>query len=167
MFQIRSLNISDTRNYTEMVKEANTHLQHVYTWSLYGPLIADNSQIRYILSENSPFKTFGVFKDDQLIGIASIRMFQLHTMNHKCCLENMYVIDANTTAATQLIQAIKDFTKEAAIEIIMTASISNAISAQVFFSDHGFESMGFERRAKKVDETYIDERWFIHYNTAI
>lgn len=113
---------------------------------------------------NSSAYTFGAFEEGELNGVVTLQLEQKVKLKHRTNLVAMYVTTEKRGKgiAKKLIQeAIKRAEKLEDIEQIYLSVSANNTPAKSLYNSLGFTIYGIDRRALKIDNTYLDEELMV------
>lgn len=102
--------------------------------------------------------TFGMFDEDKLIGIATIRRSHHKKTKHNGHLEAMYIdrVYQNKGVGKKLLKDLMDFSQnKGVINFFLTVTITN-VQAISFYKSIGFEIYGIEKKEIYHDGKYLD-----------
>ncbi len=88
--------------------------------------------------------TFGVWRDEQLIGIASLIQETANRARHRASIGAFYVVPEaqGSGAADALLSAVTDFAQASGIWQLELYVASNNERGIAFYARHGFEELG-------------------------
>ena len=110
--------------------------------------------------------TFGGFEEGELYGVVTLQLEQKVKLKHRTNLVAMYVSyeKRGKGIAKKLIQsAISRADKLEEIEQIYLTVSSENHPAKKLYSSLGFKTYGVDRKALKLDNTYLDEELMVLY----
>ncbi len=102
--------------------------------------------------------TIGAFINNEIVGIAVNVLNPRKKMKHVATLNSMYVREAyrKLGIAQSLIKQVINFSKSNEVEIINLSVSSNNGNAIELYKKLGFRIYGEEKKAIKLNSTYID-----------
>jgi ribosomal protein S18 acetylase RimI-like enzyme len=103
---------------------------------------------------------YGMFNEtDELIGMGSLIRSPLRKMKHKASIGSVFVSGEarGTGVGTKLLNYVIEQAREKGIEQVQLVVASNNHKAKKLYQSLGFNSFGFEEKALKIDNEYIDE----------
>ncbi len=100
----------------------------------------------------------GAFRDETLVGIASLIILQSAKMAHKGHLVGMYVRPEarRSGVGRRLVEAIIEKAR-GHVEVIQLTVVAGNEEARRLYAGLGFEEYGFEKKALKSGDRYFDE----------
>jgi ribosomal protein S18 acetylase RimI-like enzyme len=100
----------------------------------------------------------GAFRDDRLVGIASLIILQSAKMAHKGHLVGMYVRPGARRGGVgrQLVETIIE-TARGRVEVVQLTVVAGNEGARRLYAGLGFEEYGLEKKALKLGDLYFDE----------
>lgn len=167
MTDIRFLTEVDVPVYQSLLTRGIHKEIEVMAWKFQTKSCLNQTDLSLLLSKQSPdYTILGAFEDDELIGAVTLIHNQSYSIAHKAMVENLCVNKDDALARERvlklLMQRVFDICQERHIEILLASLISNNISGKVFFSNLNFEMFVIEQHARKYDDNYVDEHWFIY-----
>ncbi len=164
---IKILTDNDASQFKQLMTEAYQNDPLTFLHEFNTPPEITNEEIHNLLNtENQNTNlVFGAFQDETLVGFLQLYHSQHITKKHKALIQSLYVTPQyrDESLAHQLIDAFIQYAKNHGIENIMVSVASNNITAKVFFDKIGFEFLGLEEKARKINNHYIEEHWLIYY----
>ena len=104
--------------------------------------------------------TFGAFEGSQLVGVITLLTEKRMKLRHRSTIVAMYVASemrGKGVAKALMNEAINKARTLDGIEQIHLTVVSSNVAAKKLYSSLGFEVYGTEKRALKMDQTYLDE----------
>ena len=108
--------------------------------------------------------TLGAFLDEQLIGMATLLRNQREKEKHKALIVGVYVKEGyqgEGVGVALLSRLIELARLQPGLEQIMLTVAVTQEPARRLYRSLGFEVYGYERRALKVGESYVDEELMV------
>ena len=101
---------------------------------------------------------FGVYHKTEIIGLATLFQEIALKLAHKSHLSSVFIEPdfQNKGIATQLINAVIEYSKLNSEQILLTVANDN-LAAIRLYEKFGFQRYGLESKALKQNEEYIDE----------
>lgn len=160
MSEVRILTNNDLNQYVTLLSNDS----HTYSWDKLYLQHVSHECLNQILSDEEVYcNIFGVFKDGELVAGVTLRQLKQVGTWHKALLENLFLRDKKDEITVQnLICEVINYAQSRHIEKLMTSITSNHIGAKIFFTALGFETLGIEKNAFKVDDTYFDVHWLLY-----
>ncbi|MCG7342655.1 GNAT family N-acetyltransferase [Sporosarcina sp. ACRSL] len=107
---------------------------------------------------------FGAFDDSKLVGVITLLTEKRMKLKHRATIVAMYVAPEKRgegVAKALMNEAINKARTLEGIEQIHLTVVSSNIAAKKLYSSLGFEEYGTEKRALKIEETYLDEDFMV------
>ena len=104
--------------------------------------------------------TFGAFGDSKLVGVITLMTETRMKLRHRTTIFAMYVtpeMRGKGVAKSLMNEAINKAMTLEGIEQIYLTVVSSNVAAKKLYTSLGFEVYGTEKRALKIDQTYLDE----------
>ncbi|WP_252503796.1 GNAT family N-acetyltransferase [Sporosarcina sp. Marseille-Q4943] len=104
--------------------------------------------------------TFGAFAESKLIGVITLLTEKTMKLKHRSTIVAMYVTPEKRgegVAKALMNEAINKARSLERIEQVYLTVVSSNVAAKSLYTSLGFEVYGTEKRALKLDNTYLDE----------
>ena len=104
--------------------------------------------------------TFGAFDDSKLVGVITLLTEKRIKLRHRTTIVAMYVtpeMRGKGVAKSLMNEAINKARTLEGIEQIYLTVVSSNVAAKKLYTSLGFEVYGTEKRALKIEQTYLDE----------
>ncbi|MFS0688319.1 GNAT family N-acetyltransferase [Sporosarcina sp. 179-K 8C2 HS] len=104
--------------------------------------------------------TFGAFDESKLIGVITLLTEKTKKMKHRATIVAMYVTPEKRgkgVAKTLMNEAINKARSLEGIEQVYLTVVNSNVAAKNLYFSLGFEVYGTDKRALKVEHTYLDE----------
>ncbi|MCY8235503.1 GNAT family N-acetyltransferase [Priestia endophytica] len=164
--EIRNLNTLDAREYRKVRLESLKKHPESFGSSYEEEKDLSIKYFKDKLSSPESF-TFGAFdKHNELIGIVTLKKEYLIKLRHRANITAMYVspLSRKTGIGRKLIATCIEKAKTLKeIEQIYLTVVTTNIAAKNLYSTLGFKSFSIEKRALKLNNTYIDEEHMVLY----
>nr|WP_082394226.1 GNAT family N-acetyltransferase [Bacillus sp. JCM 19034] len=108
--------------------------------------------------------TFGAFEESQLVGVVTLVTEHLVKLSHRANIVAMYIKPEKrgTGLGKSLINKVIDKANSLeGIEQIYLSVVTTNIPAKRMYTSCGFEVFGREKKALKIDHTYLDEEHMV------
>lgn len=158
--QVRELNRSDAEQYYELRLEAllTNPDSFITTYEQEkqkpDPITATEERL-----ENETFRTFGLFVEEELVGVATLIRETHPKFAHKANLVAMYITPDHRRkgGAEQLIKELIQFARAIELEVLHLGVVTENHPAKHLYEKLGFQTYGTERKAIKLSDRYLDE----------
>ncbi|EHJ07924.1 GNAT family N-acetyltransferase [Staphylococcus simiae] len=158
MNTIKTLTTDDYQDYRNLI----TSVKEEFTQDSQYSQTMTESLMKDILSKpSSSCNVFGYFDNNALIGTATLEQVQIVGKEHKSIIKFNFIQENDKDINSKLIKHIIQYAREMGYESVLASIVSNNISAKVFYSSLGFDNLGFEKNAIKINDDYFDEHWLI------
>lgn len=161
MFTIRILEEKDSEEYLRLRLEALQDSPNAFgsAWEDERSQTPESVKSRLRAVPNGNF-VVGAFAERKLIGMVGFRRYEGRKEHHKGFIWGVYVTSSERRkgVAAALFQALLERIRT--YEGLEQAALSVAETqkgAQKLYASLGFEVFGYERRALKIGENYVDE----------
>ncbi|ARJ51335.1 GNAT family N-acetyltransferase [Staphylococcus lutrae] len=164
---IKVLTHEDSNQFKQLISTAHEEKTSPYFDKVYAlptHTLENSDQLLHPDSQNQVV-ILGAFHHDALIGFIQLNFNLEITKRHKALLKSLYVAPPyrHEDIAQQLVETLISFARDKGIEHIVLSVASNNIAAKNFFNQLGFEFLAIEAHARKIDDRYIEDHWFIYY----
>lgn len=161
MGDIRILTHDDKNAYKSLLADGN----HAFNWDIIFLDHISNENLDSLLSTNqNDINVFGLFVDQELVASATLFHLQFVGRLHKATLDDIFVKNNSQEYNQELISYVIQYARLRGIEKLFTSVTSNNIGGKILLSSLGFESVGYEEDAYKIDDDYQDVHW-LAFNT--
>ncbi|KAB2488376.1 GNAT family N-acetyltransferase [Priestia endophytica] len=162
--QIRILNSLDALEYRDIRLDALKKHPESFGSSYEEEKDLSINDFKDKLSSSMSF-TFGVFThQNKLIGIVTLQREHRIKLRHRANIVGMYVspLSRKTGIGRKLIAAcIEKATSLEEIEQVYLSVVTTNMTAKNLYLSFGFKSFSLEKRALKLNYTYIDEEHMV------
>lgn len=156
---IKILTRDDFNDYKTLV----TSTQDEFTQDAHSSqTLTDDFMLDLLSKSSNRCLVFGNYKDDQLVGTATLEQIQFIGKEHKSLIKYNFIKNNDKHINKSLITYIIDYAKKLNCESLLTSIISSNISAKVFYNNLGFDILGFEKNAIKIQDAYFDVHWLYY-----
>lgn len=164
ILEIRVLTKKDAEIYLELRVEGLKQNPEAFS-SSYEDIINKENPIEYkaqILAQDENY-TLGAFKDDQLIGVATLETKPYVKQEHKAKIGSVYVSPKarGLGAGKSLIKACIELAKKLDVEQIMLDVVVGNDGAKKLYETLGFKTFGVQERSLKYNGQYWDEEHMV------
>ncbi|CAM4327088.1 acetyltransferase [Bacillus manliponensis] len=162
--EIRVLTKQDAEIYLELRVEGLKQNPEAFS-SSYEDIINKEDPIEYkaqILAQDENY-TLGAFKDNQLIGVATLETKPYVKQEHKAKIGSVYVSPKarGLGAGKSLIKACIELAKKLDVEQIMLDVVVGNDGAKKLYESLGFKTFGVQERSLKYNGQYWDEEHMV------
>lgn len=153
--EVKILSINDLKDFRDIrlsaLEKAPKMFGSTYSVELEKPLI-------YFEACLSSSTVFGVYINDDIIGLATLTQEVGAKFSHKAYLSSVFIEPAfqQKGIASLLLSAVVEYSKKHVEQILLTVAHDNKFAIQLY-QKFGFEIYGIEKKALKDNEIYIDE----------
>jgi ribosomal protein S18 acetylase RimI-like enzyme len=165
MIKIRLLNENDAVAYKEKRIEALQNHPEAFSSSVEEEMEysieVHASRLRAVNAY-----TFGAFEQEELVGVVTLVTEIKRKLKHRSDIFAMYVtpqVRRNGVGKGLMNAAIEKAKEIGGVEQVYLTVSSNNIAAKKLYESIGFELIGSDPRAMKIDNTYIREDMMAHY----
>lgn len=160
MSDIRILTLDDLAQYKALLETGD----HAFNWDKIYLTHITEENLNLLLSPDMTYTyIFGMFDQNELVAAATYYQIQFVGREHKANFEDLFVKENNHDYSKALIRHILQYAEDHQIEKVMTSIISNNISDKIMYSSIGFETLGYEEDAYKINDEYQDVHWLIYH----
>ncbi|WP_369901098.1 N-acetyltransferase family protein [Bacillus manliponensis] len=162
--EIRVLTKQDAEIYLELRVEGLKQNPEAFS-SSYEDIINKEDPIEYkaqILAQDENY-TLGAFKENQLIGVATLETKPYVKQEHKAKIGSVYVSPKarGLGAGKSLIKACIELAKKLDVEQIMLDVVVGNDGAKKLYESLGFKTFGVQERSLKYNGQYWDEEHMV------
>ncbi|ARK31486.1 GNAT family N-acetyltransferase [Halalkalibacter krulwichiae] len=107
---------------------------------------------------------YGLFNHGgELVGIVSLTRSKLKKMKHKASIGSVFIKkeERGKGMAKALLQYAMESAKNEGVEQIQLVVAANNQKAKQLYESLGFKTYGYEKRALKLDQVYLDEEHMV------
>lgn len=163
---IRLLTASDAESYWKVRVQALKQSPESFLMTSEEELQQDNPINKYAetLQDKNRY-TYGVFIDEELIGVGTLQVEKPLKIKHKANVLAMYVSQKHRglrIGKTLMLHLIEN-AKSLELEQLHLTVVSNNNTAKNLYSSLGFCRYGLEKKALKLNEQYWDEEHMVLY----
>lgn len=158
--QVRELNSSDAQHYYELRLEALlTNPSAFITTYEQEKQKPDPIKTTGERLDNNSSRTFGLFVEEQLAGVATLVKETHPKFAHKASLVAMYITADHRRkgGAELMIKELIQFARAIELEVLHLSVVTDNHPARNLYKKLGFEIYGTERKAIKLQDRYLDE----------
>ncbi|MEC5425789.1 GNAT family N-acetyltransferase [Virgibacillus sp. C22-A2] len=162
--EIRQLNRTDAEDYLSIRLEALQSSPYAFASSYEEEKnqTAEKYKNRFTTPANT--FTFGAFEESQLVGVVTLITEQLIKLNHRANIVAMYIKPEKRgigLGKDLILKVLEKAYRLEGIEQIYLSVVTTNIPAKKLYASCGFEIIGKEKRALKIDNTYYDEEHMV------
>lgn len=159
MDTIKTLSTDDFNEYKSLINS----VKEEFTQDLqYSQTMTENLMKDILSKPSSSCNVFGYFDNNSLIGTATLEQVQIVGKEHKSIIKFNFIQENDKDINGKLINHIINYARDMGYESLLASIVSNNISAKVFYSSLGFDNLGFEKNAIKINNDYFDEHWLCY-----
>lgn len=157
--EIRELGLQDVEAYFQIRLEALSKNPEAFgsSYEEERKETADKYKDRF---QSTDSFTYGAFDDTKLVGVITLLTEKRMKLKHRSTIVAMYVTSdmrGKGIAKALMNEAINKARTLDGIEQIHLTVVSSNVAAKKLYTSLGFELYGIEKRALKMNQTYLDE----------
>ncbi|MCL7749176.1 GNAT family N-acetyltransferase [Halalkalibacter alkaliphilus] len=160
--QIRKLQTKDASLFKQLRLQALKQVPEAFAASYEEEVRETIDFFESKLSNGEVF--YGLFKkDDQLVGIISLSRSKLLKMQHKAAIGSVFIAEEarGQGLGKKLFIYVMEEAQAQGIEQLQLVVAAHNKKAKQLYESIGFQVYGFEKRALKINEKYVDEEYMM------